>query len=84
MVKSTMKTKDPYQKQIQDFLKMMQNRLNHAWQEQDNGNDSPIEKLYQQEFNLEFMGKKCALYFGAIEYREIEQALQNIIDKLNI
>lgn len=79
-----MKTKDPYQKQMQDFLKMMQGRLQHAFDEQDNGNYAPMEKLYNQEFKISFMGKTCNLYFGAYEYQEIEQALQNIIDENNI
>jgi hypothetical protein len=76
-----MKTQDPYIKQLKDFLKMMQSRLQHAWDEQDDGNDAPMEKLYNQSFTLSFMGKKCELYFGAFEYQEIEQLLQNVIDE---
>ena len=79
-----MKTKDPYQKQMQDFLKMMQGRLQNAFDEQDNGNNTPIEKLYNQSFTLSFMGKTCRLDFGAFEYQEIEQMLQNIIEENNL
>lgn len=76
-----MKTKDPYTKQLQDFLNMMQGRLAHAFNEQDNGNDAPMDKLYTQTFYLSFMGKTCRLDFGASEYQEIESMLENLINE---
>lgn len=77
-------TKDPYIKQLKDFLNMMQGRLAYAWDEQDNENDAPIEKLYGQSFTLSFMGKSCKLDFGAIEYQNIEQMLQDTINELEL
>ena len=77
-----MKTKDPYIKQLQDFLNMMQGRLTHAFDAQDNGNDAPMEKLYNQEFQISFMGKTCELYFGASEFQALETMLQELIEEL--
>lgn len=79
-----MKTKDPYTRQLKAFLDMMQGRLNYAFEEQDKGNYEPMEQLYNQSFTLSFMGKTCELYFGAFEYQEIEQMLQNIIEENNL
>lgn len=76
-----MKTKDPYVKQMQNFLNMIQGRLTHAFNEQDKGNDDPIENLYKQSFYLSFMGKTCRLDFGASEFQEIEIMLQNLINE---
>ena len=76
-----MKTQDPYVRQLQDFLNMIQGRLSHAFNEQDQGNDTPINKLYSQSFYISFMGKTCYLDFGASEFQEIETTLQNIIDE---
>lgn len=73
---------DKYEKQLKDFLKMMQGRLYHAWDEQDNGNDAPIDKLYGESFTLSFMGKSCRLDFGAVEFQAIERMLQDIIEEL--
>ena len=76
-----MTQQDPYVKQLQDFLNRIQGRLSHAFDEQDKGNDAPIEKLYNQSFYLSFMGKTCRLDFGASEFQEIETMLQNLIDE---
>ncbi len=76
-----MKTKDPYVIQMQDFLNMIQGRLTLAFNEQDNGNNAPMEKLYNQSFYITFMGKTCRLDFGASEFQEIETTLKNLIDE---
>lgn len=76
-----MTQQDPYVKQLQDFLNMIQGRLNHAFNEQDQGNDAPMNKLYNQSFYISFMGKTCRLDFGASEFQEIETTLQNLIDE---
>lgn len=72
---------DNYTKQLQDFLKMMQGRLYHAWDEMDEGNDEPMDNLYEQYFILSFMGKHCKISFGAEEFQEIEAMLHNIIEE---
>lgn len=76
-----MKSKDPYVKQMQDFLNMIQGRLTHAFNEQDKGNDEPMNTLYKNTFYISFMGKTCRLDFGASEYQEIETTLQNLINE---
>lgn len=73
---------DNYKQQLQDFLKMMQGRLYHAWDEMDKGNDKPIDTLYNQRFCISFMGKYCYLDFGAEEFQELETMLQKIIENL--
>lgn len=75
---------DNYIKQLQAFLNMMQGRLSHAFNEQDKGNDAPMEKLYNQTFYLSFMGKTCCLDFGASEFQAIESMLQEVIDGLKL
>ena len=72
---------DKYTKQLQDFLNMMQGRLFHAFNEQDNGNNAPMDRLYQESFYISFMGKTCRLDFGASEFQEIETTLQNLIEE---
>ena len=79
-----MKTKDPYIKQMQDFLNMIQGRLTHAFNEQDNCNDAPMENLYKQSFYIQFMGKTCRLDFGASEFQAIETMLQDLIEELKL
>lgn len=71
-----------YEKQLKAFLSMMQGRLSHAFDEQDRGNDAPIDKLYSESFTLSFMGKSCTIDFGAVEFQAIESMLQEIIDEL--
>ena len=73
---------DNYRKQIKDFLNMIQGRLYYAFDEQDKGNDAPMEKLYSQAFTLSFMGKKCCLDFGASEFQAIESMLQDLLNEL--
>lgn len=70
-----------YTKQLKDFLNMMQGRLAHAFNEQDNGNDAPMDELYRHSFYIEFMGKTCHLDFGASEFQEVETMLQNLIEE---
>lgn len=79
-----MTQKDPYIKQIQDFLNMMQGRLTHAFDEQDKGNDTPMNQLYSKTFYLSFMGKTCALDFGASEFQALETMLQDLIEELKL
>lgn len=76
-----MTQQDPYVKQLQDFLNMIQGRLYYAFEEQDKGNDTPMDELYRHSFYIEFMGKTCHLDFGASEFQEIETTLQNLIEE---
>ena len=73
---------DNYTKQLKDFLKMMQGRLYHAWDQMDEGNDEPMDDLYNQRFIISFMGKNCYLDFGPDEFQALETMLQNIIEDL--
>lgn len=77
-----MAKQDPYTKQLKDFLNMLQGRLSNAFDEQDKGNNAPMEKLYNQTFYLSFMGKTCSLDFGASEFQAIESMLQELLEEL--
>ena len=72
---------DKYNKQLKDFLNMLQGRLKYAWDEMDNGNDKPLDTLYDNHFTLSFMGKSCKIAWGAEEYTAIEEMLYDLIEE---
>jgi hypothetical protein len=70
-------------KQIIDFKKMLESRLNHAFDERDeNDNESAMDKLYEQDFIITFMGKSCRIAFGATEYHSIIGMLEDILEEI--
>lgn len=66
-------------KQIKGFLAMIQGRLAYAFDESDNENYKPFDTLYQNNFTLSYMGKKCDIPFDATNYHLIEILLQDVL-----
>lgn len=72
-----------YPKEIEIFTKYLEEQLNFAWDEEEKGNNKPIEKLYDEKFELTFRGATIELYFGAIEYDSIIECLERIKEEYN-
>lgn len=67
-----------YPKEIEIFTNYVEEQLKFAWEEETKGNNAPIEKLYDEKFELTFRGATIELYFGAIEYDSIIDCLKKI------
>lgn len=67
-----------YSKEIEIFTDYVEEQLKFAWEEETKGNNTPIEKLYDEKFELTFRGATIELYFGAIEYDSIIDCLKRI------
>ena len=69
--------------QIIDFMKMLDGRVTHAFDQRDeHDNEAFFDDLYSSCFNLTFKGKSCKIYFGSTEYFAIINALQTIIEEI--
>lgn len=73
---------DRKKKEIVDFLKMLKSRLEYAFDKTDVGDFSELDKMYEQDFEISFMGKKCTIAFGAEEYNTITNALEHILEEI--
>lgn len=71
-----------YGKEIEIFLNYMRGKLHRAWDEEEKGNNEPIEKLYSAKFKISWEGATLELYFGASEFQNIEDCLQAILDEV--
>lgn len=69
-------------KEIADFLKMLSSRLEYAFNKTDDGDFSELDKMYEQDFVISFMGKSCHVAFGAEEYNTITEALEHILEEM--
>ena len=69
-------------KGIRAFINMLEGRLTHAFDETDNDNFNPMDKLYENRFTISLRGKKCNLYFGATEYHSIIEMLETILEDM--
>ena len=76
-------TLENYIETVRAFRNTIEEKLNHAFTEMDNGNEAPMEALYNEPFTISFNGMSCKLFFGAIEYNEITNALDNILEDLS-
>lgn len=63
-------------KQIVDFKKMLESRLASA------DTFEAMDRLYEQDFIITFMGKECRIAFGATEYYAVLQMLEDILEEL--
>ena len=70
-----------YVKEIETFLAYMRGRLFQAWDEEEKGNNEPIEKLYNSKFVIKFEGATLELDFGASEFQGLEDYLQNLLEE---
>ena len=71
-----------YGKEIEIFLDYMRGKLHRAWNEEANGNNEPIEKLYDSTFKITWEGATLELCFGASEFQGLEDFLENILDEV--
>lgn len=69
-------------KQITDFIKMLESRLGYAQDKASADNYAEMDKLYEQDFILSFMGKSCRIAFGATEYYAVIGMLEEILEEL--
>ena len=69
-----------YAKEIEIFLSYMRGKLYRAWEEEDEGNNEPINQLYQSKFTLTFEGATLELNFGACEFQSLEDCLESILE----
>lgn len=70
-----------YAKEIEIFLSYMRGKLTRAWDEENKGNNEPIEQLYNSKFTITFEGASLDLYFGACEFQRLEDCLQEILEE---
>lgn len=71
-----------YGKEIEIFLDYMRGKLHRAWDEEEKGNDEPIEKLYSTSFKITWEGATLELGFGACEFQSLEDCLESILDEV--
>lgn len=77
-----MKPQYQYCKDVVMFKYNMQKELENAWEEQEKGNEAPIEKLRQEPITITFGGKTLELAFGSTEFESIIEALEKIAEEL--
>lgn len=70
-----------YAKEIEIFLSYMRGKLERAWEEENKGNNKPIDELYNSKFQITFEGATLDLYFGACEFQSLEDCLQAIMEE---
>lgn len=67
-----------YEQEIQMFIDYMENSLSGAWDEEEKGNNEPIEKLYNSSINISFNGVTLELYVAPCEFESITNCLEYI------
>lgn len=71
-----------YGKEIEIFLDYMRGKLYYAWDEEEKGNNKPIEKLYNSHFTITFEGATLELGFGACEFQGLENYLEDVLGEV--
>ena len=69
---------DSYKKEIETFINHMNKSLGDAWDEEENGNNEPIEKLYNSHINISFNGVTLGLRVAPCEFDAIIECLEYI------
>lgn len=77
-----MKPEYQYCKDVVLFKYYMQKQLENAWEEQEQGNNEPIEKLRSEPITITFGGKTLELAFGSTEFESVIECLENIIEEI--
>lgn len=67
-----------YNKEIQDFIDHMENSLFGAWDEENNGNNEPIKKIYNEKIVISFNGASLELDIAPCEWEKILGCLISI------
>lgn len=67
-----------YEKQIEYFIEHMNKSLAHAWDEEEKGNNAPIEQLYNSSINISFNGVTLELCVSPCEFDSIIECLEYI------
>lgn len=67
-----------YQEELRAFRGYVEYLLNKAWDEEERGNNEPIQALYKETFKLSFKGLTIELGFGPDEFECITNALEEI------
>ena len=65
-----------YYDKMMSFKKMLEDALNNAVTLEE------MDKLYDENFTLSFMGQTCTICFGATEYYSILEMLENILEEM--
>ena len=69
-------------KQLTDFKRMLEARLEFAMNKRDTDNYAEMDRLYENDFVLSFMGKTCRIAFGATEYYAVIGMLEEILEEM--
>ena len=72
-----------YNEEIRAFRKYVEGLLYDAWEDESNGNNEPIETLYNETFKLSFKGATIELGFGPDEFECIVECLENLERRVN-
>ena len=67
-----------YEQEIQIFIDYMNSSLGNAWDEEEQGNNEPINKLYNSSINISFNGMSLELYVAPCEFESITNCLEYI------
>ena len=70
-----------YKKQIEYFIDHMTKSLAFAWEEEEKGNNAPIENLYNSSINISFNGVTLELNVAPCEFDSIIECLEYIKDE---
>ena len=71
-----------YKEEIENFQTHMESALEEAWEEEDNGNSEPLQKLHNESIKITFKGQTLELAFGSTEYETLLECLDRIKEEL--
>ena len=71
-----------YREEIENFQNHLESTLEEAWEEEDNGNSEPIQKLHNEPITITFKGQTLELAFGSTEYESLLECLDRIKEEL--
>lgn len=75
--------KASYDQEIRAFREYVEYLLAKAWEEEENGNNKPIESLLNETFKLSFKGATIELNMGPEEMDALMSALEEIENMYN-
>lgn len=67
-----------YEQEIQVFIDYMNTSLTSAWEDEERGNNKPIETLYNSSINISFNGMTLELCVAPCEFDSITNCLEYI------
>lgn len=69
---------DKYREEVKAFKEYIEYSLANAWEEEEKGNNKPIEELYNGGFKITFRGTTLKLDFAPCEFDSITHCLEII------